>query len=357
MTGLDQTHPADLPRFGRFAATAELGAGAMGTVYRAHDDVLGRAVAIKALHASTGLGVRERFEREARAIGALHHPNILAVYDAGTAADVPYLVMELAPGGSLKDRIKAGPIEVEVARALGTQIARALAAAHAAGIVHRDVKPANILAAHDGTWKLADFGIAHTPDSTLTITGQFLGSPAYAAPEAVRAGQFAPSTDVYSLGATLYEALAGTPPFGDHDLPALVKKLEQDPPPLADRVAVPPALNRAIMGTLARDPAARPTAAQLAALLESDETPAPVVRRSRRWPLVAIAIGLVILIAILTGRDDPRPAAVLDPGTPPDPAIGGPPATDDEPPRSLDDEPPREGPPGHGRGHRKHKEH
>ncbi|HEY5944668.1 MAG TPA: serine/threonine-protein kinase, partial [Kofleriaceae bacterium] len=232
----DQTqHVADLPRFGRFRALAELGTGAMGTVYRAQDEVLGRAVAIKALH-SRDKGTRERFLREARAIGAVLHPNILAVYDAGTDDQQPYLVMELAVGGSLRERINAGPLPIETVREIGIQIARALAAAHAANILHRDVKPANILAAGD-VWKLADFGIARLPDSTLTVEGQFLGSPSYAAPESLRAGEFSAASDVYGLGATLYEALAGGPPHGDHDMAALLRKLEAPPPPLRERRA------------------------------------------------------------------------------------------------------------------------
>jgi eukaryotic-like serine/threonine-protein kinase len=263
-----------LPTFGRFVATAELGSGAMGTVYRAHDDVLGRDVAIKALHGSGELGLRERFVREARAIGAIQHPNILAVYDAGEANGAPYLVMELASGGSLRERIKAASLDIATVRALGIQIASALAAAHAASILHRDVKPANILAATDAatTWKLADFGIARMPDSTLTMTGQFLGSPSYAAPESLRAGQFSPASDVYSLGATLYEALAGTTPHGEHDMQSLVRKLETDPTPLSARCTVPAALEHAIMAALSRDPARRPRADELAALLAHEAT-------------------------------------------------------------------------------------
>jgi hypothetical protein len=262
-------HVPDLPRFGRYRAEAELGAGGMGKVYRGHDDVLGRAVAIKTLHAGEDSGIRERFVREARAIGAVHHPNILAVFDVGTEGEAPYLVIELAPGGSLRDRLKIGTMPVDTVRLIGIQMARALAAAHAVNILHRDVKPANILCTQDGVWKLADFGIARLPNSTLTITGQFLGSPSYAAPESLRAGEFSPTADVYGLGATLYEALTGAPPYGDHDMQSLVRKLEQDPPPLREQIAVPPALGDVIMAALSRDPARRPSAEQLAQRLAS----------------------------------------------------------------------------------------
>jgi serine/threonine protein kinase len=313
-------HVADLPRFGRFRAIAELGSGAMGTVYRAQDDVLGRSVAIKALH-SRDAGTRERFLREARAIGAVLHPNILAVYDAGTDDNQPYLVMELAAGGSLRDRITHGPLPPEVVRELGIQIARALAAAHAANILHRDIKPANILAAND-VWKLADFGIARLPDSTLTVEGQFLGSPSYAAPESLRAGQFSPASDVYGLGATLYEALTGVPPHGDHDMQSVVRKLEQDPPPASSRLPVPASIEYAIMATLARDPAKRPTADQLAQLLANTDdraVPRPPSPRTKAIALVLAAVAIVLVVAAVT-RDKPGIAPnTIDPREAPAP--------------------------------------
>lgn len=321
-------HVPDLPRFGRFQATAELGAGAMGTVYRAHDDVLGRTVAIKTLRAGNDAGVRERFLQEARAIGAVHHPNILGIYDAGTEGDTPYLVMELASGGSLRERIRSGPLAVDAVRKIGIQIARALAAAHAAKILHRDVKPANILCTQDGAWKLADFGIARLPDSSLTITGQFLGSPSYAAPESLRAGEFSPASDVYGLGATLYEALSGTPPYGAHDVQSLFRKLEQEPPPLRERVAVPGPLGDAIMATLSRDPSKRPSTEQLAHMLaapgDAVELPAAgdavglpaAVGRSRTRGLVVAAIlaaALLILILAMRGRSSRPGEGMISP--------------------------------------------
>lgn len=256
--------------FGRFQISAELGAGAMGTVYRAYDEMLGRTVAIKTLHVHDA-GVRERFLREARAIGAVSHPNIVAVYDAGVEDDTPYLVMEHAAAGAFSDRVKTGPQPRETVCQVGIQIAGALAAAHAVGILHRDVKPANILGTDGQTWKLADFGIARLPDSKLTITGQFLGSPAYAAPESLRAGEFSPASDVYGLGATLYEALAGQPPYGNHDMASLIRKLEEEPTPIAAVVAAPGVLGDAIMAALARDPARRPSALQLAAMLAKED--------------------------------------------------------------------------------------
>jgi eukaryotic-like serine/threonine-protein kinase len=316
----DQTqHVADLPRFGRFRALAELGSGAMGTVYRAQDEVLGRSVAIKALH-SRDAGTRERFLREARAIGAVLHPNILAVYDAGTDDQQPYLVMELAANGSLRDRIAPGGLPIEVVRELGIQIARALAAAHAANILHRDIKPANILAATD-VWKLADFGIARLPDSTLTVEGQFLGSPSYAAPESLRSGQFSPASDVYGLGATLYEAITGVPPHGDHDMQSIVRKLEQDPPAVHTRRPVPASINHAIMATLARDPAKRPTAEHLAHLLANTNdqlVPRPPSTRTKALALALAAVA-VVLVAVALTRDKSSTAPNLNPIAPREP--------------------------------------
>jgi len=298
---------ADLPKLGRFQTTSELGSGGMGTVFRATDDVLGREVAIKALHASDDVGIRERFLREAKAIGAVRHPNILGIYDAGTEGDIPYLVMELATGGSLRDRIKAGRLGVEEVRQVGIQIGRALAAAHAARILHRDIKPGNILTMGDGVWKLADFGIARLPDSKLTVTGQFLGSPSYAAPESLRAGEFSPASDVYGLGATLYEALTGDPPHGDHDMQSIVRKLEQDAPPLSTRVAVPGPFGDAIMAAVSRDPTKRPTAEQLAHLLSATDpaarphaaaaTTATGWTRTQKLVVAAIAALVVIIVA------------------------------------------------------------
>ena len=158
--------------FGRYRVTKPLGTGAMGEVYEAVDDVLGREVAIKTLRTSSGaLFLDDRFRNEARAIAKLTHPNIVAVFDVDVAATPPFLVMERVPGPSLADRLTAGPLPADQLIPLGIQIARALATAHDAGVFHRDVKPANILAAGLGTWKLADFGVAHVPDSSLTVTG------------------------------------------------------------------------------------------------------------------------------------------------------------------------------------------
>jgi eukaryotic-like serine/threonine-protein kinase len=247
--------------FGRYRVTATLGAGAMGEVFAAVDEVLGREVAVKTLRGNvSGLAARlldERFRQEARAIASLHHPGVVQVFDIDLTADPPYLVMERVAGPTLKARLAGGALAGDELRALGIQIARALAAAHAAGVVHRDVKPANILAAGARTWKLADFGVAHVPDSSLTMTGQFVGSPAYAPPEALIRGQSGAPGDVYGLGATLYEAAAGRWPRIDGTSGALLAPL----PPLRELApALPPEIADAIDRAISIEPDQRPSA-------------------------------------------------------------------------------------------------
>jgi serine/threonine protein kinase len=255
-------------RYGRYAIAQSLGEGAMGDVFRARDTVLGRDVALKVMKAfgPDQETFRARFEAEARALARLAHPSAVQVFDVGWEGDEPYLVMELVGGGTLRGHLEAGPLRPDEVRSLGIQIGNALAAAHDHGILHRDVKPANILG-DPGRWKLADFGIAHMPGSELTVTGQFLGTPAYAAPESLAAGAFSPASDVYGLGATLYAALTGQPPYGGH-----LGALTTTPlaPIEARAPATPPALIAAVTAALDRDPAGRPTARDLVDQLARD---------------------------------------------------------------------------------------
>ncbi|MBL0217920.1 MAG: serine/threonine protein kinase [Myxococcales bacterium] len=299
-------------RFGRYRVTGTLGAGAMGEVFTAVDDVLGREVAVKTLKGHrNGLAARildDRFRIEARAIAALSHPGVVAVFDIDLEADPPYLVMERVAGPSLKERLAGGPLTAHEVRVLGIQIGRALAAAHAQKIVHRDVKPANILAAGDGAWKLADFGVAHVPDSSLTMTGQFVGSPAYAAPEALLRGQCDAEADIYGLGATLYQAASGTWPRLDAaPSGALIPPV---PPVRTFAPSLPPEIAEAIDLAVALDPGARPTAAALADALAGASssagavpvtTPVAAPARLARWkPWViggAVAIAMIAVIA------------------------------------------------------------
>jgi eukaryotic-like serine/threonine-protein kinase len=329
---MSERRPAADKRFGRYVVLEQLGTGAMGAVYRARDESLGRDVAVKTIHAVGLVGhhaeiFQARFANEARAVASLSHPNVVALFDVGVADGIPFLVMELSAGRSLAQRLQErGPLAPEEARALCAQIASALGAAHSRGIVHRDVKPANILEAEPGTWKLADFGVAHIPDSSLTLTGQFLGSPAYAAPEALEEGAFGPASDVYGLGATLYEALAGEPPFGEGGLlTAGALAAGARPRDLGARCpALAPEFASVVMSTLARDPAARPGAAALADLARAPAPAAPIAApRSRRaaaaFGVIALLLAGMALGTTMTDRAEdtpPRPAlapATVDP--------------------------------------------
>jgi len=281
--------------FGRYRVTRALGSGAMGDVFEAIDDVLGREVAIKTLCTDSGaVLLDDRFRNEARAIAKLSHPNIVHIFDVDIAAAPPYLVMERVAGPPLSESL---PLPVEQLIPLGIQIARALAAAHENGVFHRDVKPSNILAAGAGMWKLADFGVAHVPSSSLTMTGQFVGSPAYAAPEALVKGITGAASDVYGLGATLYEAAAGRWPRLDAQ-GALLAPV----PPLATLApAVPAHVCAAIDRAVAFEHEKRPTAAELAQLLArgSSETTTTATMPAAPWRWKPWAFGAAALFALV----------------------------------------------------------
>jgi tRNA A-37 threonylcarbamoyl transferase component Bud32 len=293
-------------RLGRYEILRRLGSGAMGEVYLARDGALGREVAIKRMRPMPGIAIelyRARFEAEARALAALRHPAVIAIHDIGWEGDAPYLVMELVPGGTLRERIEQGPLPPAEVAALGIRIGGALAAAHAAGILHRDVKPANVLGG-PGEWKLADFGIAHVPGEELTLTGQLLGTPAYAAPEALADGAHSPAADVWGLGATLYAAATGAPPYGG-SLGAVTAK--HHVPVVARAAALPASIAAAIDAALDRDPARRPTATALCEQLAAPEpraahpvsTQLPAAASRPRWMWPAIAGGAIAVIGLV----------------------------------------------------------
>jgi eukaryotic-like serine/threonine-protein kinase len=305
--------------FGRYRVTKTLGTGAMGEVFEAIDDVLGREVAIKTLRSESGIAARfidDRFRNEARAIAQFSHPGVVQVFDIDLKADPPYLVMERVSGPALSERIASGPLPVAELVPLGIQIARALAAAHNAGVVHRDVKPSNILGAGTGGWKLADFGVAHVPDSSLTMTGQFVGSPAYAAPEALVKGVSAPTGDVYGLGATLYEAAAGRWPRKEAQ-GALLAPV----PPIAQLVPqLPPHVAAAIDRAVSLEAEKRPTANELADLLasvhhEQRATPAPP--RALRWQPWAVVGAIVLLVIVVLAMRSDKKSTPSPLGVPP----------------------------------------
>ncbi|MDX3191906.1 serine/threonine-protein kinase [Streptomyces sp. MN03-5084-2B] len=206
---------------GRYRLRSVLGAGSMGTVWSAYDEFLHRQVAVKEMKVPPGIPasqadeLRERTLREARAIAVLSHPNVIILHDVAREDDQPFVVMELLPSRSLAHILRDhGPLTVGQAAAVGIAVASALEAAHAAGITHRDVKPGNVLVASDGRIKLTDFGIArNVSEATMTRTGIMLGSPAYIAPEVASGGAVTPAADLWGLGATLFAAVEGAPPY------------------------------------------------------------------------------------------------------------------------------------------------
>ena len=249
---------------GRYVLRDLIASGGMAAVWRAHDQVLARTVAVKILHGHLAAdeAFRERFRREAIAAAKLAHPAIVSVYDTGTDGDAVFLVMELVDGSTLKDVIaENGALSPAETATIGEKVARGLAYAHARGLVHRDVKPANILIGDDGSVKVADFGIVKAEEAgeDLTKTGMVLGTAAYVAPEQITAQLIDGRADQYALGCVLYEALAGRQPFkGDNAVATAAQRLDRPPLPVRQvRADVPRGLSAVLERALARDPADR----------------------------------------------------------------------------------------------------
>jgi serine/threonine protein kinase len=303
---------------GRYRLLDEAGRGAMGVVWRARDERLDRVVAVKQLAAAVDDQSTARALREARLAARLRHPHAVTVHDIVGQADTRYLVMEYLPARSLADLLHdRETLPAQRVATIGAQLASALAAAHGEGIVHRDVTPGNVLITSSDIAKIADFGIARAPGAgTITGGGIIAGTPAYLAPEVAGGGEAGYPADVFSLGATLYHALEGTPPFGTDDNPIVVlMRAARDqiaPPrhtgPLAD----------ALVRMLHREPAQRPTMAEVQNLLDAvldnrplppprPHTPKPAtrllrVRRSHRRLATAGVIGAALLaLGVLIG--------------------------------------------------------
>jgi eukaryotic-like serine/threonine-protein kinase len=291
---------------GRYRLERPLGHGGMASVFLARDTELDRAVALKLLAENLGgdENVRRRFVREARLAARLSHPNVVSVFDAGEDDGRPYIVMEYVDGENLTELL------ARRGRVLALQAAQGLAHAHAAGLVHRDVKPQNLILGGDGTLKIADFGIARAAETTaLTQAGTVLGTAAYLSPEQALGEEVTPATDVYSLGVVLYELLTGRPPFQVETLDDLAQRPDLEVVPVRELAPeVPRDLEDVVMHCLARNPAYRPRdGSALAAELANDEPaptrPLPVTRKrslDRRSAWIAVA-GLLVLAAVALG--------------------------------------------------------
>ncbi len=310
-------------RLGRYRILEALGRGGMGVVYRAHDPELDREVAVKALSAALLVEGEEReeflerFRREARAAARLSHPGIVAVHDAGIdePSGTPYLVMELVQGVTLHAVLREqGALPVSQALEIVGEVGAALAEAHRAGIVHRDVKPGNVLLDVRGRARLADFGIARLPGSELTRAGAGLGTPGFAAPEVVRGGVADARSDLFSLGALAYALLTGRRPFdGPTPSAATLAVLEREPePPTVLRPELPRGLSEAVLAALAKEPARRPaTVEAFLARLRTDEPQATVTAVAAVTPRAEPLTRVAVAVPAGPGRRWPWPWLLL----------------------------------------------
>jgi hypothetical protein len=256
-----------MPRLGgRYLLLRQLSQGGMGSVYEGRDEELDRPVAIKILHDPSDPAAVERFRREAQAVAALEHPGIVSIYDYGVDDGRHYLVLELVRGRDLVQLLASeGPCTPVRAIDTAAQVCEALAHAHAAGIVHRDIKPGNILLARGGEVRVTDFGIARmTRADGLTLTGSMMGSARYCAPEQVAGDPVGPAADLYALGVVLYEMVTGEPPFdGDHPAGVALRRLtEPVPPPSRARPSLSASLDAVVARATARQPADRYASAE-----------------------------------------------------------------------------------------------
>ena len=311
-------------KLGPYEILAPLGAGGMGEVYKAKDTRLDRTVAIKVLpsHVASNPEVRQRFEREARAVSSLNHPHICTLYDIGREGDVDFMVMEHIEGDTLADRLKKGALPLDQALQYGIEIADALDKAHRQGVVHRDLKPGNIMLTRSGS-KLLDFGLAKmsaaqtnveglsalpTEAKPLTQEGSILGTFQYMAPEQLEGKEADARTDIFAFGAVTYEMLTGKRAFEGKSQASLIGAImEHDPPPVSVLQSTsPPALDHVVKTCLAKDPedrwrAAGDVARQLAWIAEagSQTTDIGVQPRPWRWA-VALALACAVT-SVVTG--------------------------------------------------------
>src|SRR5690348_5957763 len=334
---------------GRYVLDEQIGIGGYGEVWRATDTVLSRPVALKLLHQRHAEQAETvaRFRSEARNAAALSHENIAQVYDYGEAAggQPPYLVMELVAGASLEDVLAGGPLDAARTMDIVAQAAAGLEAAHAAGMIHRDVKPGNLLLTQSGTIKITDFGIAHTVGSaSVTASGELVGTPGYLAPERAVGDGAGPASDLYSLGIVAYECLTGGRPFSGTPLEVALAHRDRPLPPLPATVAAD--VTAFVMQLTSKDPGCRPRdAAEVsvwAGLLRDGTGTGPVIghrsadapplsptQARRRSVLVyscaAVAAVIVIVVASVIGFASPwHPVTASSAPTPSSSAVATP---------------------------------
>jgi serine/threonine-protein kinase len=300
-------------KIGRYEILGEIGQGAMGTVYRARDPLIERTVAIKTVSIAQlrqeGADAESRFLREAQSAGRLSHPNIVTIYDVGEADGLAYIAMEYLSGATLRDVMNRGPMPLDLALDTAMQMAEALAFAHEHGVIHRDIKPANVVVTgRRGRIKLTDFGIAHLINSDHTQAGQMLGSPRYMSPEQAKGCEINGRSDIFSLGAMLYEMLTGRYAFDGDSLPTIVYRVINEAPVPATtlRPRLPAELISLLARMLNKNPQARPDARALVDALQvlaPAAPPAPPPPSSNRVSrlLRALAFGMPVVVFLLIG--------------------------------------------------------
>ncbi len=283
------------PLAGRYELRGLLGRGGMAEVHDGWDTRLNRAVAIKLLYSafSADADARRRFEDEARAAAALNHPNIVAVHDCGEHGGAPFIVMERLPGRTLADEIAVGPMPPRRVRETLDDVLGALATAHAAGILHRDVKPGNVLLTQDGSaMKVGDFGIAKTPGGAHTTAGQIVGTMAYMSPDRVAGAPASVADDLYAVGIVAYEALCGRRPYPQENPASLIRAILDGPPPPIETVRpdVDAHLAAVINAAMARDGMGNrfASASQMRAALAEQPASTPALPPARPRPATKV---------------------------------------------------------------------
>jgi tRNA A-37 threonylcarbamoyl transferase component Bud32 len=284
----------------RYRVVERIGSGGMAEVFKAKDEVLGRTVALKVLHRqfADDANFVARFRQEAQAAANLSHPNIVNIYDWGRDEDDYYIVMELIRGIDLKTLVeRRGSVDPFESAEYGAQVAAALNAAHGYGVVHRDIKPHNIVLTGEGTVKVTDFGIARAGDTSMTQTGSVLGTAQYISPEQAQGRPLGPQADIYSLGVVLYELTTGRVPFeGDQPITIALKQVNEEPVPPRDiDPSIPEAMEAVILRAMRKDPADRyPSADEMrrdlkrVAAGQPVETPEPRVDRTTVMPAAPV---------------------------------------------------------------------